>query len=120
MPTRIKSLVEYETYFGGGAAPTSITVVLDADNEPTKVTIVPKYLLYESIRLFYDNGGGACYIVSVGDHSATVAVGDLDDGIKALKKYDEPTLIVCPEGTLLTSDALKTLQQTTLSQCANL
>ena len=120
VPRRIKSLVEYETYFGGGAPPTSIAVVLDADNEPTKVTIVPEYLLYESLRLFFDNGGGDCYIVSVGSYSDSIAKAALDIGIDALEKYDEPTLLLFPDAVLLIDTELADLQKKTLTQCANL
>ncbi len=75
VPTRIKSLLEYTELFGGASSPGAITVELDNGNTPTTVTISPQYYLYNSLRLFYDNGGGDCYIVSVGSYDITVALG---------------------------------------------
>ena len=80
---RIKSLVEYEELFGGPARPNTLSVVLDASNSPTKVTVEHNYQLYYSLRLFFDNGGGDCYIVSVGPYASNgaKAKADLEAGI---------------------------------------
>ena len=73
------------------------------------------------MRLFYDNGGGACYIVSVGNYSNIIELGDttqgLRGGLEELKKYDEPTLILFPDAVALDADKLGSLQQAALSQC---
>jgi len=130
-PTKIKSLLEYVEYFGAGASPNEIEVQLDAANSPKKVTISPRYLLYQSVRMFYDNGGGDCYIVSVGDYETnnTIQNGDLVTpgsygflfGLKALEKEDEPTLILFPDAVLLSSESnLYSLQQAALEQCNKL
>ena len=58
VPTRISSLLEFKELYGGGPAPNAITVTLDSDNNPVGVAISPRYYLYNSLRLFYDNGGG--------------------------------------------------------------
>lgn len=129
VPTRIKSLLEYTELYGGAPSPGTITVDLDNSNTPTTVTISPQYYLYNSLRLFYDNGGGNCYIVSVGSYTTTVALGDIVNptttpgllvGLNALKKYDEPTLILYPDAISLSAPNLNALQQQTLSQCATL
>ena len=69
LPTRIKSLLEYEQYFGEGPEYTDFKVQFDSsmivDEGATTVTN-SVYCLYESMRLFFDNGGGVCYICSVG------------------------------------------------------
>jgi phage tail sheath protein FI len=129
-PTKIKSLVEYAELFGGAPAPGSITVDLDSNNSPQDVNIVPRFYLYNSLRLFFANGGGECYIVSVGDYTTnnTVQLGDvanpadygLSFGLKALEKYDEPTLIVFPDAILLSDTDLHQIQRDTLAQCAKL
>ena len=131
VPTRIRSLLDFEQYFGYGPTFTSLTIKLDENNIPVeKETSVAnsKYLLYESLRLFYDNGGGSCYIVSVGTYGKTlpddIQMGDnssgLRGGLEELKKYDEPTLILFPDAVNLTVDKLGTLQQAALLQCAKL
>ena len=130
VPTRIKSLLEFKELFGGAPAPGTITVTLDNANSPTRVAINPQYYLYNSLRLYYDNGGGDCYIISVGDFNTTVALGDPTDaanspgllvGLDALKKYDEPTIILFPDAlSLASANNLYALQQQALAQCETL
>jgi phage tail sheath protein FI len=133
VPTKISSLLEYKELFGGDYKLSSISIQVGdkSNNYPvTSVTVNNRYYMYESIRLFFDNGGGNCYIVSVGKHNdKKVELGDetaqdkpgLKVGLKALEKYDEPTIILFPDAVLLTDEAqLYTLQQHALSQCAKL
>ena len=95
-PKRIKSLVEFEQFFGGPARPNTLKVTLDAANTPTKVAIDNHYQMYYSLRLFYDNGGGDCYIVSVGsvgqprDHDprASFTIYDTDRGLFEFKRVE--------------------------------
>jgi uncharacterized protein len=132
IPTKIKSLLEYETYFGAGYNPAAYNVFV-ATPTPTVDTVAPdaRFYLYDSLRLFFDNGGGECYIVSVNYYkdSATNVINPIDKtlllkGIEALKKYDEPTLILFPDAVGITGDDrfadLGNLQQQALIQCATL
>lgn len=90
------------------------------------------YYLYNSVRLFYDNGGGDAYIVSVGTYGANsgkpmdlgtqivnpnVKLEDLKNGLALLKNELEPTMYVFPESTLLSLENNATLMQLILSQC---
>ncbi|WP_417355126.1 phage tail sheath family protein [Flavobacterium sp.] len=103
----------------------------------TFYSIVPDpntiYYLYNSIRLFYENGGDDAYIVSVGGYGkpsgAPVAIGknivnpniklnDLLKGLALLQNENEPTMYICPEATLLSVADNGTLMQKMLSQCA--
>ncbi len=127
VPTRVTSMLEYEQFFGAGPSYADISVNLDIYNVPDAATTVvnsSKYILYDSIRLFYDNGGGACYIVSVGNYSNAIDLGDVTKGLRGgleqLKKYDEPTLILFPDAVSLSADKLGALQQAALLQCATL
>ena len=124
VPTRITSLLEYEQFFGTGPSYAEILVDLDSNNVPIDATTTvnnSKYLLYDSMRLFYDNGGGACYIVAVGKYGNDIELGDttkgLRGGLEQLKKYDEPTLILFPDAVALAVDKLGALQQAALTQC---
>lgn len=93
------------------------------------------YYLYNSIRLFYENGGADAYIVSVGTYGAAsgkpltpgeqiinpnVKLPDLLKGLALLKKEQEPTMYICPEATLLSPDDNGTLMQEMLLQCADM
>ncbi|MNK01829.1 Phage tail sheath protein [compost metagenome] len=93
----------------------------EAESEPTtsvllingaKYTIerTDKYNFYYQMRFFFANGGGTCYIVSVDEGYAN----DLDEkklteGITALLKEEEPTMVLAPEAVYLK----------TVDQCAN-
>ena len=89
------------------------------------------YYLYNSIRLFYLNGGGDAYIVSIGTYGTPsnklpepgkpllnqhVLLNDLLAGIQLLKKVAEPTMYICPEATLLSVTDNGTLMQAMLQQ----
>ncbi len=128
-PTRISSLLEFVSLYGGESVPTSITVTIDTANS-NAVTVVSapatqRYMMYDALRLFFDNGGGDCYIVSVGAFGTAPAAGDdstgLRGGIKTLEKVDEPTIILMPDAVQLTDEAaFYSLQQFILAQCAKL
>lgn len=122
-PTRISSILDYHTYFGGGPAPDITEVLLNDDNSFASATQNSSFYLYDSLRLFYDNGGGDCYIVSIGDYITgdPTAVGGYKDGLDALEKYDEPTIILYPDAVKLSdADLYGDLQPATLTQCKNL
>ena len=124
-PTRIKSLLEFHELFGGEFAITKVDVKVDQANNYAVTSVTPEkqFYLYESLRLFFNNGGGKCYIISVGNFAKDPKSGfaDLGKGLTALAKYDEPTMILFPDAQLLSAPAqLYSLQQDVLKQCARL
>jgi len=112
VPTRITSLLEYQQYFGGADNEENLVVNINDDyssgslvrtiEAPAPTTKSP-YLMYYSLQMYFANGGGPCYIISVGDYtSGTVSKSDLgaaNGGLAELAKEDEPTLIVFPDAT---------------------
>ncbi len=89
------------------------------------------YYLYNSVRLFYENGGGVAYIVSVGPYgppsgragipgqqivNPNVSLSELKAGLELLKKETEPTMYIIPEATLLNVEDNATLMQSMLLQ----
>lgn len=121
-PLKIGSMLEYEMYFGGAPEPKSINVELDSNNSVKSVEITPLLYLYDCLRMFYANGGGDCYIVSVGKYpsSGSVDKDELVDGLETLKKEDEPTLLVIPDSVLLTATKLGDVHKEMLDQCNTL
>lgn len=75
------------------------------------------YLLYHSMQLFFQNGGGACYIVSVGDYAHAPDKDSLESGIDLLLKEQEPTMLVIPDAMLLGDADCYSLQQQMLMHC---
>jgi len=130
VPTRISSLLEYETLFGSALKETTILVDINDvtvnGNLERTYTVnppsVPKpFLMYYSLQMYFANGGGPCYIVSVGDYSSGVTKGKLSEGLTKLRKEDEPTLIVFPDATNIgvTAD-FYALYNDALMQCKDL
>lgn len=125
VPTKISSLLEFVEFYGGAPAVEITTVELDSLNQVTELELTEKYYMYECLRMFYANGGGDCYIVSVGKYGVTVANGDGSTdgflaGLAALKKVDEPTLLLAPDAVLMSQVDMDSLHQAMLTQCADL
>ena len=80
--------------------------------------------MYYSMQLFFANGGGPCYIVSVGSYTSTGGVvmdTDLAKGLTEVAKISEVTLILFPDGLSVTAaNNYYTLYQTALVQCNEL
>jgi len=130
VPTRITSMAEYKQYFGD-TDPLPFTVALVENSVTGVITIQPitapalKYLTYYYMQMFFANGGGPCYIVSVGSFSDPIAKGSdtsgLQGGLKLLEEEDEPTLIIMPEATSLANKAdFFDLMNAALEQCQKL
>ena len=141
VPTRITSMLEYETYFGG-AKPEKTIKVLVTDtlindiNQRSIVVDQPSdrepFLSFYSMQIYFANGGGPCYFVSVGrygdnldtDDTPVTSINNANDfntGLAAIRKEDEPTLIVFPDATALSADAaFYTLYNNALKQCKEL
>lgn len=64
-------------------------------------TTTINYRMYSSIKFFYENGGGTCYIMSIGAYdyskSAITDTTDFMNAITLLKKETEPTMLVIPD-----------------------
>ncbi len=105
LPTRISSILEYIAYFGSAQNEDSIAVQVTSNDKIVVENPTPSiYLMYYSMQMYFANGGGPCYIVSVGDYSTgIVSKTKLSEGLEILKKEDEPTLILFPDATNLSS-----------------
>jgi phage tail sheath protein FI len=122
-PTKIYSLKEYEAYFGFPKADAIAISVATSGSTFTVGTFTEPavtYLMYYSVKAFFDNGGGQCYIVSVGGYTDPIDDVDLTDGLGAVALEDEPTLLVIPELSKLSSTDYPTVAQAMLTQCGNL
>tara|TARA_B100000780_G_scaffold130080_1_gene91152 strand:- start:14703 stop:16205 length:1503 start_codon:yes stop_codon:yes gene_type:complete len=122
-PTKISSFGQFIELFGG-APNTKFNIETD-ETAPAgfKISFVEgtRFLLYDSIRLFYANGGADCYIVSVGNYSDTIDASKLNDpaggGMTSLEKHLEPTILSIPEAILLSESDCYSLQAAMLSHC---
>lgn len=64
-----------------------------------------RFTLHYALRHFYLNGGGPCYVVSIGTHTtrtpAQIASTHIT-GLESIALEDEPTLIVMPDLSMMT------------------
>jgi uncharacterized protein len=123
-PVRISSMTEFETRFGNAPRLNVTEVRLDADNNFLGATISTSFYLHHAVQMFYANGGGDCYIVSVAaapGFTGGYVSGEILSGINALELVDEPTLICFPDAAG-NDDALisTSLQLRALEICAEL
>lgn len=121
-PKRIGSLVEFEQFYGTGPSPEVTEVNIDSNNNFTSATVKNTFFMYDSLRMFYANGGGDCYIVSVGksEKATTISKSNFTTGIDELRKEDAPTIILFPDAATLGNSELAEVQQAALLQCADL
>jgi uncharacterized protein len=158
VPVRITSFADFQTFFclPDPPAPASPTkqykpeyYLVQQKSQPNKgdymlisgsyYSIVPDpntvYYLYNSIKIFYENGGGDAYIVSVGSYgspskkpmnpanqivNSNVQLSDLQSGLSLLLNEPEPTMYICPEATLLSIEENGTLMESMLLQCTQM
>ena len=102
-PIRITSLVEYERFFGTGLGEAGIKVTVTDTDIDAKIEEPSPFNMYYCLQAFFRNGGGPCYIISVGKMTAGQAPvqAQLLAGLDALRQEDEVTLIVFPESLSL-------------------
>jgi hypothetical protein len=118
VPKRIKNMREYEAWFG--TSPNQdITVDInesvdysDPNNPKTTgidVSIVSisnlTFRMHYAMQLYYSNGGGPCYIISVGKHTgSTPNAAALNAGIDAAKLSKDVTILLFPDACQNLSD----------------
>jgi len=130
IPTKIFSLKEYENYFGKAENEEGIQVTVGIITEngvrismigDATITDPSDFTMYYNLRMYFTNGGGPCYIISIGDTSGASDPTDYDAGLLACEAEDEPTILVFPDAvnTLNQSDYY-TLISSAIDQCASL
>ena len=147
-PWKITSMTEFQQYFGGAPTPEFALSVVDSpekdatetfygiqsafkdDNGNAKLLRVVNrsnpYSLYYHMVMFFANGGGTCYIVSIGTYNEKDAKGNLikvdKDTVKKalddLKKEQEITMVVVPEAA--SAEDCKDIQTQVLAHCGEM
>lgn len=152
-PVLVNSLSEYSQYFGGAPEYKYPIMLVDkttaqASTDSYDFTLNGKYYkigparqglfyMYNCLRLFYLNGGGPAYIVSVGTYmessidpatflpteSAVPAdrdalLGGLDQ--LPLIQFPKPTMILMPDALTLSNEDCYVIQQQMIAQAGEL
>ena len=155
---KISFFREYEEYFGKPLkenATIEIDVVLDLNQTGTGDKISQKildsrqirkteaklepdtsFVLHYAMQHYFQNGGGDCYVISVGNYeigntdfpiATEVEFKKLKNALEVLESEDEPTIIVFPEafkkavtGDNTIEDGYFSLYRAALDQCEKL
>ena len=136
VPVRIESLLDFEALYGAANPETSSLTVTDEYNAADELlsrtlsaslAAPSDFILYYTLQMYFNNGGGPCYIVCIGDYSdGPVALAAMTTGIAAVEVKDEPTLLVFPDAAAAASSGTLSVAeygqvvQAALSQCDKL
>jgi phage tail sheath protein FI len=115
---QVNTLLEYELRFGKAGA-TAFAANTDGSIVPP-TSKIPAYSLWYALSLYFKNGGGRCYVISVDNEATALGKDRFEAGLAALELEDEPTLIVMPEIVALEQADFDELNQAALAQCAKL
>ncbi len=134
-PQRISSHLEFQEIFGQPQMEEQIVVTFETQREGTRVVketvtadfdwangLTPsKHVMYYALQTYFANGGGPCWIISVGENLAyrsPIPSNLLTNGLVIAGRLDEPTLIVFPEGQGMDVDEYHTLLQAAILQAS--
>lgn len=147
-PTRLNSMAEYLSFFGGPPEPQFKIIPLAARDGPSPlsaqgVALPPElpiakftvasptgseeyelvqlnkaFALFSAMRLFFLNGGGECYVTSIGTYDGDRIEADaMIRAISRLRKQPEPTMLVVPETTRLPRQDAAKVHNAMLKHC---
>lgn len=127
LPKKINSLQEYIQFFGHTLAEQNIEIHIETSTDSTQIIHTigdsPSYLMYYSVQFYFANGGGPCYIVSIGETEKNLSL-ELHahlTGLEAAGRVDEITLNVFPDATNLENPVdYYALITASLNQCQQL
>ena len=128
-PEKITSMSEYEALFGGPSKPVFtlqeandgvVDVNIGGVNYTLKQSDNSTFYLYNSLKLFYANGGADCYVISIGTYGDKVEVDSFKKAIDLLEGEEVPTMLLMPDSLLLSEDdgSYYSVQTYALRQCA--
>lgn len=124
IPVRISSMIDYVSIFGLADNQLGINATVvgtDIEVFGPDSSNNPKYLMYYSLQMYFGNGGGPCYIASVGTYSTDpIDKDELLKGLSAIGMQDEPTLLVFPDAKGLAEQEFYDVNKAAIEQCNNL
>lgn len=117
VPTRVNTWEAFIAAFGG-AYPLQASVGYDPLGNVLHVSLGDRFFLWESVRLFFENGGRDIFIVAVGDYQSVPKPEDFELGMDALRTFELPTVLLMPDSVLLSAADLGRVQGYALNHCA--
>ncbi len=115
-PIHVSSLSEFEIFFGKAPVPV-FTVKKTEKDQVADVSMNGQsyvlqqsdrssFYLYNSLKLFFDNGGADCYIISIGQYgkdpqALEISADVFKKAIDLLEGEEVPTMLLMPDSLLL-------------------
>lgn len=140
-PTLIQSLADYEELFGkmspfrfpiypedgGSGRGDRVHFELNGKKYWVEKGLSPYYLLYPSLKLYFENGGSECWIVSIGEYETLGSLNwpqtsDFEEGLNSLEDIltPHPTLVLAPDLVNLSFEDGSQVKQQMLSRAGRL
>jgi len=128
-PFCISSLLQYEQQFGFPRPEKEGVISVSVGNGSNITANIneqarSKFLMHYSMQMFFGNGGGKCWIISVGDYTNETAFIDtlmLKAGLSEAATIQDATLIVFPDAiNIATAAEYYDLYTRAIDQCATL
>jgi uncharacterized protein len=130
-PWRISSMLEYEQYFGypDPEKAESLSVIIKTSpkleiNAKVNEAMRSKFLMHYSMQMFFANGGGPCWIISVDNYTNEGGVINsvrLKAALDEASKINEITLLLFPDAINLTTETdYYDVYKTAIDQCVTL
>lgn len=124
IPVRVTSLKEFELCFGKAPA-ARFDVSLRAGKPVLELEDASNFILHSAIRLFFENGGSKCWILSVacygeGEPAIAKSAEHFSEAVwQEVAQQEEPSMVVIPEAVLLPSpEDYKAVWDRGLAHCA--
>ena len=128
---KVNNFSEFVQFYGGPPTENNASIgVTVTDNGSNNFNVAftytaaerSKYILYYSVKHFYDNGGGTCFIVSMETYQTPSVVSDtlLLEGLDIVNEIDEVTILVIPEATKVASAAYTAIVNKMITQASTL
>lgn len=121
MSKKINSMADYEFYFGSpDVAQATVTVRLNLPSS-ANLSVPYKNVMYYAIKHYFDNGGGPCYVHSIGKYDRTGVDADkYKNELSKLDLVDEVTLIVIPDIAELSKEQAYDIYNTAMLKASTL
>lgn len=123
-PVRIRSLLEYQSLFGTITPQRNIEIQIADENAATlaiqftagKAPVLKSYF-YHSLEMFFNNGGGDCFIISAGTDINMPGELELINALNKAASIDETSLLIVPDAVLLSKESYYRVINQMLEQC---
>jgi len=117
----VSSMAEFMQFYGG-APKLQFSYAKSPAAKPPLATAPGSqfFRLFYSLMLFFNNGGGRCYIISIGSYANGVSQQDHMRAFGTLARETEPTIVVMPDAVQLPWEDWLAVSQEALRHCATM